>query len=108
MTHDQILAAAYRVHTQTPHLKPLDLRVLGAVIGTGNDGLPLAYVRGKPDLFGTLTAFLPAVDRLVAAGLVQRLEIDFTPSNYRGKANRPNRKEVVYVRTSKPIIDFIL
>lgn len=104
MNHDQILAAAFKVQTLAPHLKPLDVRVLGAVI----DGdLPLAYVRGKPELFGTLTAFMPAIDRLVAAGLVQRLEVAY-PSTYKGKGTRPNRKEIVYVRTSKPIIDFIL
>ena len=108
MTHDQILAAAYELSTQAPGLKSLDLRVLGAVVAFGRTGLPLAFVRTQPKRFGTQTAFQPAVERLIAAGLVQRLEVDFTPSQYRGKKDRPNRREVVYVRTAKPIVEFIL
>lgn len=109
MNHDQILAAAFKVHAQIgARLKPLDLRILGSVIDAGDNGLPLAYVRTRPDLYGTLTSFTPAVERLIASGLIQRIEVDYTSSGYKGKGNRPPRREVVYIRTTKPIVEFVL
>lgn len=109
---DQTLAAAFKLHVKVaklhPSLKPLDLRILGAVIDAGDNGLPLAYVRTRPELFGTLTSFTPAVERLISTGFIQRLEVDYASSGYRGKGTRPPRREVVYVRTTKPIVEFVL
>jgi hypothetical protein len=107
-TDDQTIAQASRIHTKRPELKPLDWRVLGSVIQAGTTGLPLAFVRGQSEFLGSLPAFLPAVDRLIKAGLVERREVPYQATEYSGKAGRQARKEVVFYRTSTPITPFIL
>jgi hypothetical protein len=108
MTDDLTIAQASRIHTKRPELKTLDWRVLGSVIQAGPIGLPLAFVRGQSEFLGSLPAFLPAVDRLIKAGLVERREVPYQATEYSGKAGRQARKEVVFYRTSTPITPFIL
>ena len=107
-TDDQILAAAAKLHTKRPELKPLDWRILGSVTTAGATGLPLAYVRSMGVFYGSLPAFLPAVDRLIKAGLVERREVPYQATEYSGKAGRQARKEVVFYRTAAPVTPFTL
>ena len=107
-TDDQILAAAAKLHTKRPDLRPLDWRILGSVTTAGATGLPLAYVRSMSVFYGSLPAFLPAVDRLIKAGLVERREVPYQATEYSGKAGRKPRAEVVYYRTAAPVTPFTL
>jgi hypothetical protein len=106
MSDDQIIAQASRLHVSCPDLRPLDWRVLGAIIDAGATGLPLAYVRTRTDFLGSLPAFLPAADRLIRAGLVERREVPYQATDYSGKAGRKPRAEVVYYRTGRAIAPF--
>ena len=108
MTDDQILAQAAKLHTKRPELRPLDWRVLGAITEVGDIGLPLAYVRTKSEFLGSLPAFLPAVDRLIKAGLIERREVPYQATEYSGKAGRKPRAEIVYYRSATPIQPFTL
>jgi hypothetical protein len=108
MTDDQIIAAAAKLHSKRPELKAHDWRVLGSITTAGTTGLPLAYVRSMAVFYGTLPAFLPAVDRLIAAGLVERREVPYQATEYSGKAGRQARKEVVFYRTANPVTPFTL
>ena len=106
MTDDQILAQASRLHVSCPDLRPLDWRVLGAIIEVGDVGLPLAYVRTRAEFLGSLPAFLPAVERLIRAGFVTRKEVPYQAKEYSGKAGRKPRAEIVYYRTGRAIAPF--
>lgn len=108
MTDDQILARASQVHTKHPKLRPLDWRILGAIIEGGDTGLPLAYVRTQNAFLGSLPAFLPAIERLIKAGLITRKEVPYQSTEYAGKRGRKPRGEIVYYRTASPIVPFTL
>ncbi len=90
----QILAQATAIQRRYPTLTPLDFRVLGAIQEAGE--LPLAYVRTVPDFLGTQTAFKPSTDRLVAAGLITRKSVAYSAAEYKGKAGREPRQEIIF------------
>lgn len=104
MTDDQVIFHAARLQAQWPYLKAMDWRILGAIIGFGEDGMPLAYVRKNMDFYGSMTSFIPAAERLADAGLIVRVEIE-VPHQYKGKEGRKDRIEVYYKRTAKPFIE---
>ena len=108
MTDDQIIAHTAKLHALRPTLRPLDWRILGEVIRAGAEGLPQAVVRRAPDTFGSLTAFTPAVQRLIDAGLVARAEVAYPSTDYRGKEGRGPKLEVIFTRTATPINPAIL
>jgi hypothetical protein len=108
MTDDEIIARASQLHTKRPELRPLDWHILGAAIDAKVSGLPLAYVRTRPGLYGSLPAFLPAIERLIKAGLVERRSIDYQSTDYAGKKGRAPRAEIHYFRTKTPIVPFSL
>jgi hypothetical protein len=91
------------MHKLRPELRPLDWRVLGSVVAAGPEGLPLAYVRRKGDYFGSLTSFLPAAQRLTDEGLIVQQRRAYGAADYPGKTTRPDREDVYYVRTARPI-----
>lgn len=103
MTLDEVLAAASVSHNLRPDLRPLDWRVLGAIVAAGGEGLPLAYVRQRADHFGSLTAFLPAVQRLIESGLIVQQRRAYASADYPGKPSRSDREDVYYVRSARPI-----
>lgn len=96
MTDLQILALAAKVRKRHLNLTPLDLFVLGSVVECGPAGLPLAFVRTQPKLFGSMPAFKPAIDRLLAGGYIVKEIEPYQATEYKGRAGREPRREVVY------------
>lgn len=96
----QTLAQAVAIQRRYPGLTPLDFRVLGAIQEAGE--LPLAYVRAVPDFLGTISAFRPSTERLLAAGLITRETVAYPATNYKGKAGRAPRQDVVFKIKTKP------
>ena len=91
----QILAKATAIQRIYDHLTPLDFRVLGAV-QDASGGLPLSYVRAEPGFFCTMSAFKPSTERLLAAGLITRESVAYEATNYKGKAGRAPRLDVIF------------
>lgn len=98
MSDDSIIAHASRVHAAHPELRPLDWRILGCIIDAGPSGLPLAYVRTQAEFLGSIPAFLPATERLIQAGMIERREVPYAATQYSGRKGRKPRLEVVYCR----------
>ncbi len=92
----QILAKAAEVRKRHLNLTTLDLFILGTVEACGPTGLPLAFVRTKPKLFGTMSAFKPSTERLVAGGYIVKDIEPYLASDYKGKKGREPRREVVF------------
>lgn len=98
----QILALAANVRKRYPTLTTLDLFILGAVAECGPAGLPLAFVRTQPKLFNTMPAFKPAIDRLLAGGHIVREIEAYQATDYKGRAGRAPRREVIFSIKPQP------
>ena len=101
--NDQDLIKLIAIKDAWPDLRADDLYLL-ARIADAKQATPLMFIRENPNLFGTYPKFSEALKRLLDAGLIERVAMEYQATNYVGKKNRPNRIEYAYRRTAKPLI----
>lgn len=86
---DIALTEATSLQRNWPSLTAHDWRVLGSITDAGPQGLAYTAIRADTEWFGTTRKHLPSLDRLLEAGLIEKV----------GSKGKP----VSYKRTAKPL-----
>lgn len=86
---DLTLAEATALQRHWPSLTAHDWRVLAAIIDAAPEGLTYEAIRKDADYYGTSRKHIASLERLLAAGLIEKI----------GAQGRP----VLYLRTAKPL-----